>query len=237
MAFLRSFPRTLLRAVVQSSRTTHANAEAVDGCLYFSGLLVGALLGGTKEAILSPRWFPIEGVWEHVLLVPSIDAVAAGSYKGKPPGEVRSGGYVVETLEAALWGFHGTDSFREGALKVVNLGHDADTTGAVFGQIAGACYGLSGIPAEWVERITDREGIVSLADRLFTLSGVEEAVGRSRTVNVHCFRTWDSGGCGAASFGEMRRYRAEGIDRVLAVRHDGRGDWAEPVRIRKWERG
>ena len=56
---------------------------------------------------------------------------------------------MIHTLEAALWAFHTTDTFRDGALKVVNLGEDADTTGAVYGQIAGAFYGEDGIPAEW----------------------------------------------------------------------------------------
>ncbi len=74
----------------------------------------------------------------------AIDAIAAGS-----PPEIAGTGYVVKSLEAALWAFQGADDFSETVLTAVNLGDDADTTGAVCGQLAGACWGESGIPAEW----------------------------------------------------------------------------------------
>ena len=86
------------------------------------------------------------------------------------PPEIRGSGYVVETLEAALWAFDRSSSFEEGALLAVNLGNDADTTGAVFGQIAGAHYGESGIPRRWSERLAMRETIESFANRLFHAS-------------------------------------------------------------------
>ena len=76
-------------------------------------------------------------------------AGASGSFKHKSEPEIRASGYVVHTLEAALWAFHNSDNFRDGALLAVNLGGDADTTGAVFGQIAGAYYAVDGIPAAW----------------------------------------------------------------------------------------
>ena len=74
---------------------------------------------------------------------------------------------MVDTLEAVLWAFHHTGDFREGALRVVNLGDDADTTGAIYGQLAGACYGADSVPAEWRERLAMRVEIESLADSLF----------------------------------------------------------------------
>jgi ADP-ribosyl-[dinitrogen reductase] hydrolase len=77
---------------------------------------------------------------------------------------------VVPTLEAALWAFHNFDDFESGALAVVNLGDDADTTGAVYGQIAGAFYGVEGIPGKWLEKIVMREYIEELADGLLDLS-------------------------------------------------------------------
>ena len=77
---------------------------------------------------------------------------------------------MVKSLEAALWAFYRSDSFREGALMAVNLGDDADTTGAVYGQIAGVYYGYKGIPKEWRSRIAHRELIESFADQLHRLS-------------------------------------------------------------------
>jgi ADP-ribosyl-[dinitrogen reductase] hydrolase len=83
--------------------------------------------------------------------------------------EIRGSGYVVKCLEAALWAFHNSDSFREGCLLAVNLGDDADTTGAVYGQLAGAYYGENDIPAEWRLKLAHSGLIVSFADNLFAM--------------------------------------------------------------------
>ena len=65
-----------------------------------------------------------------------------------------------------MWCFIHTDSFKDAMLMVANLGDDADTTAAVCGQVAGAYYGVSGIPAGWLERLAVRSEITTLADRL-----------------------------------------------------------------------
>ena len=145
MAYARD-PEKAIEMAAKSSRTTHGAVEAVDACRYFAGLLVGALNGAEKEALLSSRYCPVSGCWEGQPLAPKIDAIAAGSFKEKEPPEIRGTGYVVASLEAALWAFHKSDTFAEGALLAVNLGNDADTTGAVYGQIARAYYGAAGIP-------------------------------------------------------------------------------------------
>ena len=150
-----------------SSRTTHGAEEAVDACRYFAGLLVGALRGVGKEDLLSPLYCPVEGYWERNPLSPNVAAIAEGSFKHRDLRDIRATGYVVDTLEAALWAFHHTGDFREGALRVVNLGAEADTTGAVYGQIAGACYGVADIPTEWQSRLAMGAEIESLADSLF----------------------------------------------------------------------
>ena len=149
-----------------SSRTTHGAVEAVDACRYFAGLLVGALRGVDKQTLLSDHYSPVEGLWGEAPLAPKIAAIADGSFKHKQPPEIRGTGYVVDTLEAVLWAFFHTEGFREGALTVVNLGQDADTTGAIFGQIAGAHYGVESIPAEWRQRLAMSTEITSMADRL-----------------------------------------------------------------------
>ena len=141
-------------------------ATGVDACRYFAGLLVGALRGVDKETLLSERYSPVEGLWDEAPLAPKIAAIAEGSFKVKQPPEIRGTGYVVDTLEAIPWTFFHTEDFREGALKVVNLGQDTDTTGAIFGQIAGTHYGEKVVPARWRERLAKRAEIASLADQL-----------------------------------------------------------------------
>ena len=84
----------------------------------------------------------------------------------KEPPDIVGSGYVVKSLEAALWAFHHSSDFREGCLMAVNLGNDADTTAAIFGQIAGAYYGIKGIPRSWVDRIFHLEQLIDLANNL-----------------------------------------------------------------------
>ena len=150
-----------------SSRTTHGAEEAVDACRYFAGLLVGALNGVDRETLLSAEYCPVENLWARSPLTEGIAEVASGSFKDREPPEIEGSGYVVKSLEAALWAFHGSLDFREGALLAANLGDDADTTAAIFGQIAGAYYGFEAIPTEWRERLSMAAEIRSMADSLY----------------------------------------------------------------------
>ena len=160
-------PSEAIEKSAESSRTTHGARTCLDACRYLAGLLVGAIKGIEKQHLLSPLYCPIPDYWSQHSLADEVDQVARGSFAKKQPPAIRGSGYVVHTLEAALWAFHKSKTFREGCLMVVNLGDDADTTGAVFGQIAGAYYGESGIPAEWREKLAKRELISELADRLW----------------------------------------------------------------------
>ncbi|MBB6367931.1 ADP-ribosylglycohydrolase [Xanthomonas sacchari] len=80
--------------------------------------------------------------------------------------QIRGTGYVVDALSAALWCFATTECFADAVLRAANLGDDADTTAAICGQLAGAFYGIDGIPAAWRARVQDAAEIVALADRL-----------------------------------------------------------------------
>ena len=153
-----------------SSRTTHGNQLAVDACRYMGGIIHGALNGATKDEILSEGYSPIPGYWDDNPLVDEIAEVAAGSFKVKNPPEIKGKGYVVSSLEAALWAFARSNSFEEGCLMAVNLGDDADTTGAVYGQIAGAYYGESEIPTRWVDNLAKFETINCILEKLMEAS-------------------------------------------------------------------
>ena len=153
-----------IRNAVESSRTTHGARTCLDACRYFAGLIWSALNGATKDTLLSENHCPLASGWEQPLCK-EIAAIAAGSFKERQPPEIRGTGYVVQSLEAALWAFHNSDDFRTGALLAVNLGDDADTTGAVYGQIAGAFYGETGIPEEWLSVLYGRDDIREMARR------------------------------------------------------------------------
>jgi ADP-ribosyl-[dinitrogen reductase] hydrolase len=80
--------------------------------------------------------------------------------------DINSGGYVLETLEAAFGCFLNTDSYKEAILAGVNLGRDTDTTAAVVGAAAGTYYGHEQIPSHWLDALTRRNDIVTLAEKL-----------------------------------------------------------------------
>jgi ADP-ribosylglycohydrolase len=164
--FFAAHPAEAIERCADSSRTTHGATEAVDACRYLAALLVGALNGTSRDELLSERYTPIPGYWQDHPLCPRIDDVACGSFRRREPPRIRGSGYVVESLEAALWAFHRSSNFREGCLLAVNLGDDADTTGAVYGQIAGAFYGSNGIPAAWLDRLAMRSTIEGLGRKL-----------------------------------------------------------------------
>ena len=149
-----------------SSRTTHGAEEAVDACRYYGGLLVGALNGADKRTLLSDGYSPVEGLWQTSEPAGGVAAVAHGSFKVLQPPDIKGTGYVVKSLEAALWAFHNSGDFREGALMAANLGDDADTTAAIYGQLAGANYGASGIPEEWRAMLTMANEMTRMADDL-----------------------------------------------------------------------
>lgn len=154
--FFASDPAAAVRYAARSSRTTHAAREAVDACRYMAAMMVGAVRGASKAELVDGPYSPVSGLWDNEPLAAGVAEVAGGSFKRREPPMIRGSGYVVESLEAALWAFDRSSSFREGLLMAVNLGDDADTTGAVYGQIAGAYYGAGGIPEEWIAKLAMR---------------------------------------------------------------------------------
>jgi ADP-ribosylglycohydrolase len=167
MAF-RPSPELAIHYAAESSRTTHAAHAALDACKFYAALIIGGLEGRSKDELLSRGFF--DG-----LLVREIAEIAEGSFKHKNPPTIVGSGYVVRSLEAALWAFHRSSSFRAGALLAANLGDDADTTAAIFGQLAGAYYTAEGIPAGWLSKLAMREEIERMADQLFAISALKLA--------------------------------------------------------------
>lgn len=149
---------SIVKYAAQSSRTTHAAAEAVDACRILATMTAAAFDGLPKPAVLASV---TAGDMSKRLR-----RIAEGEYRCRTAREIRGSGYVVDSLEAALWSFERTDTFEDAILAAANLGRDADTTAAVCGQIAGAWYGASAIPPRWLDRLAMRGEIEVLADRL-----------------------------------------------------------------------
>lgn len=152
-------PAACRRIAGEQSRTTHGASQAVQCCQLFADLLRRAILGEARDTVLASQ------EWDgHA----AVQAVAAGSWRAKDRGAIRSTGYVIHTMEAALWAVGTTDNFEAAVILAVNLADDADTVGAVTGQLAGAVYGMRGIPERWLARLAWRDRIITAADALLS---------------------------------------------------------------------
>jgi ADP-ribosyl-[dinitrogen reductase] hydrolase len=152
-----SQPFTMRELAAQQSRVTHGAAEAVDACIAFSAVMGDAMRGLARDKVLQSRRLPDAPLAEHVI---------RGSWRHKDRDQIASSGYVIHTLEAALWCVGTTTSFEEAVVLAVNLGDCADGVGAATGQLAGALYGARLIPSEWLECLAWRERIVEMTDAL-----------------------------------------------------------------------
>jgi ADP-ribosylglycohydrolase len=150
-----------------SSRTTHGAPQAVDACEVYALLIAGALRGMNHAQLCAePTYAPLTKHSWH----PAVAPVVAGSYRHRQPPEIIGDGYVVNSLEASLWAIYHNSTFADAILAGVNLGQDADTTGAVVGQLAGALYGESAIPVRWRKRLVKYDVIAWRADELLKLA-------------------------------------------------------------------
>jgi len=156
-----------------SAKTTHGALECLETSRLFSAMLHSALDGASKEELLF-------GKSELGLTSPAVQALAKGSYAVKTRDQIRGSSYVVEALEAALWCFLNTDTFKAAVLAATNLGDDADTTAAICGQLVGAFYGENAIPRPWLKRLAMVDDIRALADGL-RLHGTSENSSKSPT--------------------------------------------------------
>jgi len=163
-------PVEAVEQAADAARPTHQSPIVLDACRYFAALLVGALRGASRAQLLTPGYSPVAGLWERRSLKPTVAAIAAGSWRHKAPPEIEGGGTIVNTLEAVLWAIGHSSNFRDGALLAVNLGLDADVTGAVYGQLAGALHGVANIPSAWRAALYERSRVEEFADRLLAVS-------------------------------------------------------------------
>lgn len=159
--FYQSDPNDLIRYAGESSRTTHGSAECIDACKYFASLLVTAFSADKKSGLIKTFYQPTS---------PKATAIAEGKYFQETYEQLTGSGYVIESLESALWCFHHSSNFKDAILLAANLGNDADTTAAICGQIAGAFYGYESIPFEWRNRLYENDDISALAMELGSLN-------------------------------------------------------------------
>ena len=149
----------------ESSLTTHPARRPVDACRLMGAIIAALVSGATFEDVTASSF------WQWGDLHPEISDIAKGAWRHKNPPVIRGTGYCVNALEAALWSVSGANDFRSAVLRAANLGDDADTTAAIAGQIAGARWGASNIPAAWRQKVVAGDRIAALARGLFEAGG------------------------------------------------------------------
>ena len=166
--FFRDHPVDAVSLCGYSAILTHGDERAFDACRYYGALIIAALRGYSKEELLAENFYEQHQSWfGEASLCDEIKEIAKGSFKKKGGYDqgIRGTGYVANSLEAALWAFwFDDDSFEKGACAAVNLGDDTDTTAAIYGQLAGAHYGLKRLPKKWVEQIYAKDFILNMSE-------------------------------------------------------------------------
>ncbi|UJR35884.1 hypothetical protein I4U23_028627 [Adineta vaga] len=151
----------------ESTRLTHGDQKAVDACQFYAGLIWHAINGFSKKQLLHANFCQD---YLNIPLHRDVLEIARGSYKHKKGYDdgIRGRGYVLESLEAALWAFYNDgDSFERGALAAVNIGDDTDTTAAIYGELAGAVYGIQRLPEHWIKKLFEGRFIMAIAKGLY----------------------------------------------------------------------
>lgn len=129
----------------KQSQVTHAHEECIAGCAFVNSMIAQLVAGVTPQNAF-------DYACKHVRMPESLLQVIRLAPHRKR-AELRNTGWVRHTIESAMWGLLNTNSFEEALVKVINLGADADTAGAVVGALAGAAYGLDAIPNSWKEML------------------------------------------------------------------------------------
>jgi len=150
---------------VDAARITCQAPLVLDGCRLLAAMLHAALRGESRESLLSPS----AAQFAPRPLKPEVTAIIGMPLAQAPPAAAGNGN-ALTALHSARWALGSTDSFRSGALCAVNMGGNSDVAGAVYGQLAGAHYGVSAIPGSWRAALLHSGRIESLADRLLALA-------------------------------------------------------------------
>lgn len=152
------------------SAITHAHPRSTLACIiYFllvKELLVAESVDRAFTGLVDAFTANLHNLLkEEIEQVEHFGRILDGSLPEKKRDRIKSDGYVVHTLEAAIWCLINNEGFEDTVLAAVNMGGDSDTTGAVVGGLAGVFYGAEGIPSEWKDVLARKKDVVGLVER------------------------------------------------------------------------
>jgi len=153
------------RLVNEVSSITHRHPRSLLACQIYVEMAIQLLEGQSAEQAYQATAAAINERHAGHAELTAFERVLNGELAALKRDGIRSSGYVVDTLEAAVWCLLTTDSYREAALTAVNLGEDTDTTAAVVGGLAGILYGESSIPPEWLSQVAKLDELRELVSK------------------------------------------------------------------------
>lgn len=152
-----------VQLINDASSITHAHEISKLGCKIYCDYVIGLLNGLDKEQSLEnlrnidySKYYSKESLEYY-------SRILDGSIKDLPIEEIKSSGFVVHTLEAAIWCTLKNNDYEDAVVKAINLGEDTDTVGAVTGSINGIIYGEESIPKRWTDKLRKKEYLEELA--------------------------------------------------------------------------
>ncbi|MBI5065890.1 ADP-ribosylglycohydrolase family protein [Candidatus Woesearchaeota archaeon] len=155
------------RIIAQVSSITHGHIRSIISCAIYVEFAINILKGQDKEeAYENMKDVIIDFYKNEEKELKNFSRILKDDVASFSEEEINSTGYVVDTLEAALWCFLNTSSYKNAVLTAVNLGNDTDTVAAVTGGLAGIYYGFEKIPKKWINQIARKEDIIKLAEKL-----------------------------------------------------------------------
>lgn len=161
---------TAIKIAKLQSKTTHGALESIEASALLAKILINGINGKKKSTIFNLKDFYSPSI--------SVQKLAHNkkpwNWQSKSRKEIKSSGYVMHTLEAAIWCVFNTNNFKDAILMAANLGDDADTVAAVTGQIAGSIYGKSNIPTEWLNKLYNKQHINNIGLNLFNRKDATE---------------------------------------------------------------
>lgn len=217
--------------VFDISALTHAHLRSCLACGIYARVLLHLLSKRTKKSIMdglcdAQMHYSKGEAFQNELT--HFSRLFDPNFELTPEDQIKSSGYVVASLEAAIWCVLRTDSYEACVLKAVNLGSDTDTVAAIAGSLAGCLYGLEGIPARWIDGLLRRDMLDDICKRftegLYNTSGSP----RHKAVDIHAHVLYDIDD-GAVnmdmSISMLRQLSAQGITDVFCASHSW-GDMA-----------
>ncbi len=144
------------------SALTHAHVRSKIACAVYVQFASELLKGYKKEKALRQTMIHINDFYGKEKELINFKRIQSEDIHTLKEDEIKSSGYVVHTLEAVLWSFFTTNTYKECVLKAVNLGEDTDTTAAIAGGLAGIYYGSQGIPQNWINSVVKLDDIQKL---------------------------------------------------------------------------